>query len=272
MMISEREREAFAERGLIRLDKLIPEATVAPLRDLALQTLEREGFWRDGAWLGDPISDWELEARLSRRLKARLKSSAALNNLMTADLLKVVNLLVDGQTVRPRTDRPQVLFMSPNATAWTVPHKIWHLDVPRLGEVGLPGVQIFSFLNPVAPGAGGTLVVAGLHRLLNDRGRISSRNVKRSLRREPYFRDLFNPRQSDRQRLLEETGHVGDVELQVVELHGEPGDVFLMDLRLLHTLAPNASRVPRLMVTQRFYLKSVLDRMTELDSEIAGQR
>jgi ectoine hydroxylase-related dioxygenase (phytanoyl-CoA dioxygenase family) len=174
-------------------------------------------------------------------------------------LLEVVRSLVDGQDVRAMTKRPQVLFTPPNATSWTVPHKIWHLDMPRLGGSSLPGVQMFSFLDTVAPGSGGTLVVAGSHRLLNDRGRISSKKAKGLLKREPYFRDLLKPREGERQHFLEEPGHVGDVVLQVVELCGEPGDVFLMDMRVLHTLAPNASRAPRLMVTQRFVPESIID-------------
>jgi hypothetical protein len=269
MVISERQRRGFADRGLIRLDKLIPDATVAPVRELVLRVLEEEGVWRDGTWVGDAIEDWSLRSRLSRSLKHRTKSSTAYKGLVTEGLLEAVKLLVGGRAVRPRTDRPQVLCTPPNATSWTVPHKIWHLDVPRLGKIGLPGVQMFSFLNTVTPGAGGTLVVAGSHRLLNDDGRIRSKEVKKRLRREPYFRELLKPREGDRRRFLEEPGRVGDVELQVVELHGEPGDVFLTDLRLLHTLAPNASRVPRLMVTQRFYLESLLDGMTEVDDEIA---
>jgi hypothetical protein len=60
----------------------------------------------------------------------------------------------------------------------------------------------------------------------------------------------------DRLRLLREIGRVGDVELQVVEMTGEAGDVYFMDLRMLHTVAPNALRIPRLMITQRFLLKS----------------
>jgi hypothetical protein len=42
-------------------------------------------------------------------------------------------------------------------------------------------------------------------------------------------------------------------------MHGEPGDVFLMDMRMLHTLAPNAAHVPRMMVTQRFVLEALRD-------------
>jgi hypothetical protein len=50
---------------------------------------------------------------------------------------------------------------------------------------------------------------------------------------------------------------VGNVEVQVIEMHGRPGDVFLMDMRVLHAVAPNATRVPRLMFTLRFMLPAV---------------
>jgi hypothetical protein len=265
MELSPSQRQTFAERGLLRLDELIPDEVVAPARALVLQVLEREGVWRAGAWVAEP-ADWVEKTRLFRMLKGPAKSPA-FKSLQTADLLDAVNQLVDGRAVQPARSHPQLLFTPPGGSAWTVPHKVWHLDVPRLGEVGLPGVQMFSFLDTVAPGAGGTLLVAGSHRLLNDRGRIRSKDVKSRLKQEPYFRELFHPREGDPYRLLAEPGHVGDVELQVVELHGDPGDVYLTDLRLLHTLAPNASRTPRLMVTQRYFLQSLLARLMRAEAE-----
>ena len=50
----------------------------------------------------------------------------------------------------------------------------------------------------------------------------------------------------------------GDVELQVVELTGAPGDVWLMDLRVLHSLSPNTSDRVRIMASQRYYLPDAL--------------
>ena len=81
------------------------------------------------------------------------------------------------------------------------------------------------------------------------------------LRKLPYFRELMSKDDKDRGHFLSESCRVGDVTLQVVELHGEPGDVFLVDMRVLHTGAPNASRVPRIMLTQRFMLESVLEEL-----------
>lgn len=256
-MFSERQQQTFADRGLVRLERVVAETTVASLRDRALQTIERAGYWQDGAWLGDPLP--RFESQLSRRVKQSLKGAAALHQLVTPAVRNAVDLLVDGRAVRAMPEQPQVLFTAPDSTAWAVPHNVWHLDVPRLGELGLPGVQMFVFLEKVTPRRGGTLVVAGSHRLLNDRGMIRSKHVKRRLKREDYFRGLFRGGDTDRGHFLDEVGHVDDVELQVVELHGNPGDVFLTDLRLLHTVSPNASRTPRLMATQRFFLARLLD-------------
>ncbi|MFN9032995.1 MAG: hypothetical protein ACK5WU_04545, partial [Alphaproteobacteria bacterium] len=54
----------------------------------------------------------------------------------------------------------------------------WHTDLPRDEAPDCPGVQAFTFLSPVAPGAGGTLVAAGSHRLLNAQGELRSKEIK----------------------------------------------------------------------------------------------
>lgn len=64
-----------------------------------------------------------------------------------------------------------------------------------------------------------------------------------------------------RTRFLHEPAQVGDVTLQVVELHGQPGDVYFTDLRLLHSLGPNACQKPRIMVTQRFLIETASEQL-----------
>lgn len=256
-MLSEGQRREFAERGVIRIEGLIPDATAAPVRELVLKALEAEG--PDG-----PVGN-----RQVRKLTRHTNGLAAFRELVTPGVREAIDSLVDGQSVCTLPNRPQLLYTPHNASTWVVPHKVWHLDVPRLGEVGRPGVQMFTFVDSVPPGAGATLVVAGSHRLLNDRGRVRSKDVKARLKQEPYFRDLLNPSGGDRRHFLEKPGRVGDVELQVVELWGEPGDVYLTDLRLLHTLAPNTSSSPRLMMTQRFFLESLMGQLVGLDPDLA---
>ena len=78
-------------------------------------------------------------------------------------------------------------------------------------------------------------------------------------------------RRAEGQQLFAANGRVQGVDLEVVELVGEPGDVYLMDLRALHTRCPNTLPTPRMMIAQRFILASVRSqirrRYFELDSQ-----
>ena len=154
----------------------------------------------------------------------------------------------------------QILITLPNTSKWIVPHLMWHLDFPRLPNNQLPGVQMFTFLDSVKPQGGGTLVVSGSHQLLNNQRFISSKEVKKTLKREEkYFTRLFSSQVENREKLLLENGKAGDVNLRIIELTGEPGDLYLADLRLLHTIAPNASNIPRLMLTNRFFCEDSMN-------------
>ncbi len=166
-------------------------------------------------------------------------------------MLDSVAALSGGAVDKTVFGQPHFLFTLPNAPAWFVPPNIWHLDVPRLACSTQLGVQLFAFLDKVEPQGGGTLVVAGSHRLLNSGCFIRSKDVKRRLAREDFFRTLFCP-QEDRASVLGVSGRVGDVEVEVVELTGTPGDAYLMDLGVLHAPSPNASERPRMMMTHRF--------------------
>lgn len=248
-LIDERQRQTLAEDGLLRLPAFLPAAIVDAARAALQRTLGRDGFWRDGTWhLPADRQGQHHAAKLARNV-GKSKAVAA---IFTPELERTVVALLDGASVRTLTRTPTLLFTPPNAAAWTVPHNAWHLDMPRLPTPGVPGLQAFAFLDAVPVGGGGTLVVRGSHRLLNDRGSVRSRNVKRLLKREPWFRDLMGRQAADRSRFLGAPTEVCGVPVQVAELHGEPGDVVLTDLRLLHTIAPNASNLPRLMATQRY--------------------
>lgn len=255
-MLTPDERASFQSRGVIRLRSFLPGEKVARARDVVLNRLQQEGIWREGAWILGERAPSPLPEN-GTKLVAGLSHREEIADLIGEEVYPVVAELLDGRAVFPLVDRAQFLVTLPNAASWTVPYDMWHLDIPRLPDGDAPGVQLFTFLERVAPGGGGTLVVAGSHRLLNEGRRISSPRVKKRLKREPYFRDLMSRAFTDRLRFVREPGRVGDVELSVVELHGEPGDVYLTDLRLLHTVAPNATAAPRIMLTHRFLLESV---------------
>jgi hypothetical protein len=244
----------FEREGVLRLDGLLPSDRVARARTAILRPLDELGLWRDGAWRLDdrPRPVWPATGlKTARDIGHRHPEVEAL--IDEPALAGVVDLLLGGRPYdREVYPRPQVLFSLPNAGPWTLPAG-WHTDCPRLASGERVGVQLFTFLDAVEPRGGAPLVVAGSHLLLNDGRAHRLQAVNRELRREPFFRDLFLGRVST-PNLRDTTpmGRVADVRLKVAELTGRPGDVWLMDPRILHAAAPNASDRPRLMVTHRF--------------------
>jgi hypothetical protein len=254
--LSRGDRERFRDRGVLLLRQWLPAARVDAAVRATQAYFERRGLWQGSGWqLAGLPEDRSVNAGAA--LVRGLKHEPSHRELITTELRTLVGELVDDPEAVALTDSPQLLFTLPNAARWTVPASIWHLDIPRLGDDAVPGVQAFTFLGEVAPGGGGTLVVAGSHRLLNTGQRVRSKDVKKRLRRKPYFTTLMDRQAPDRAGLLGQLAEVDGVPVEVVELTGRPGDVYLTDLRLLHTLAPNASRVPRIMLTQRFLRASL---------------
>jgi ectoine hydroxylase-related dioxygenase (phytanoyl-CoA dioxygenase family) len=249
-MLPPRKVEEYGARGVVRVDGLLSEAGVRAAREALLFPLAQLGFWRDGAWRldADRRPQWPSAGLNATKLGRFPELDVLIEEPALIESIAALDACAVAETAR---GHPQLLITLPNARTWFVPPNVWHLDFPRLASGQSPGVQLFAFLDTVEPRGGGTLVVAGSHRLLNTGRFIRSRDVKRQMGREEFFRVLFSPKE-DRTGILGKTGAVGDVPVEVVELTGEPGDAYLMDLRVLHTLAPNASKRPRIMITYRF--------------------
>ena len=249
------ERENFSIHGLIKRKNFLAPEKLAKARNLIFQHLEQEGVWRNGGWSLDGYMR-STESDTGMALVKPLNRHPTLIDLTSGEVPAAASALVDARPIFPMDQHPALLFTLPNATTWTLPHQNWHMDIPRLPDGGVPGVQIFACLETVETGGGGTLAVTGSHRLLNECVRISSSDLRKRLKQEPYFAALMSNHTDDRLRFLREGGRVGNVELQVVEMTGEPGDVYFMDLRVLHTAAPNMRQIPRLMLTQRYLLEA----------------
>jgi hypothetical protein len=261
-MFNKIEHDHFALHGLIKRSAFLSPAQLARAREVILQQFEREGVWKDGQWQLTR-QDFIPGLAAGMALVKPLNRHPAIIELASGATLTAAGALAGGRPVYPMNPHPALLCTFPNASAWWLPHASWHLDLPRLAESGLPGVQVFAILDDVEPEGGGTLAVTGSHRLLNDEGRIRSLDLRKRLMREPYFAELMSDKPSDRSRLMREPSRVGDVELRVVEMSGEAGDVYFMDLRMLHNIAPNARSKPRLMLTQRYLLEHARNEIYE---------
>jgi ectoine hydroxylase-related dioxygenase (phytanoyl-CoA dioxygenase family) len=91
--------------------------------------------------------------------------------------------------------------------------------------------------------------MAGSHRQLAGCGALKPKAINRLLRGEPYFHRLAA---AGARGEAFPRGACGEVGLEVIELTGEPGDVWITDMRVLHCASPNASDRPRVVATDRF--------------------
>ncbi len=255
-MLSPSQIDEFHEYGILKIPGLINQEVINSIQAHTRAYFEGIDYWRQGEW---DINKVPKIAKTDRLQPAKaLKRSKIFTEIMTSEVDSVIRSLCEDAEPILGSDRPQLLFTLPGIEDWTVPSRVWHVDVPRLPDNVFPGVQLFTFLETVLPRGGGTLAVSGSHRLVNEEGYIRSKFMKRRLKRELYFRRLFNKKVPDRMSFLTESGQAGDVPLKVIEMTGKPGDAYITDLRLLHTVAPNANPEPRVMLTQRYYRRSAL--------------
>ncbi|HVH05126.1 MAG TPA: phytanoyl-CoA dioxygenase family protein [Myxococcota bacterium] len=252
-MLSAEQRAIFAARGLLRLPGLVDRAVVAALRERLAERL------RGGLVPDPPPPGFVVHASATASLVKR----TAFAEVWGAAAVELVDDLVGaGRYVPPGAGQIlAVAFPTPGA-AWRVPHKVWHLDYTAPGSLaGIAGVQLFLCLDRVAPRAGATVVACGTHRLieaLRQRegagfpGR--SQVVRKRLAAEcPWLGALTSLREGEDRvaRFVERAELCGGVELQVVELAGEPGDVLAMHPWLLHAPALNCGDRPRAVLTER---------------------
>lgn len=247
------QRSDFDQLGLIRLPHAISESDVEQMCGSLWEALaERHNIERDApsTWTAGRASGIQAPARSA--LFASMGSPAvraALDDLFGPDAWQEP----------AHWGQPLVTFQEAEKR-WDVPHASWHLDAPALNAAKLPGVVVFAFLAPVLEGGGGTVAVAGSHRLVReiaahagpgDEGR--SADVRRALgRREPWLRALFSrDGTADRVKRFMTNGTViRGVRVHVIEMTGETGDVIIWHPWLLHAAALNSRSTPRLMLRQ----------------------
>ncbi|MEM8917343.1 MAG: phytanoyl-CoA dioxygenase family protein [Pseudomonadota bacterium] len=239
----------LGERGIVKLAGLVPVEEAGVAREMIFDLAKKHAVFSAGRWIKSP-SRFGYPKPFRDALN-QLNRTDEFPDLIGRRITSLIEELLDAP-VSPMSPGQQILFSLPVEDDWSVPSDAWHVDLPRFGDQASSGLQAFTLLDDVEPRGGATLVIAGSHRLGNNSGKLSSRELKRKLRKERYFRSLFDPGRAAISELSETVGRVDDVDLEVVELSGRTGDVYLMDLRVLHTPAPNSSDKARLMLTCRF--------------------
>ena len=148
-----------------------------------------------------------------------------------------------------------VLVTMPNASQWRVPARIWHSDFDATYPTNvLFAVKLWALFDDVASGGGGTPQLAGSHKLfaryLEGCGDRSYKAAKHGfLRSHPWLKALATE-DSDNERnarFMSSEVDIDGLPARVVELTGCAGDVYLTHGWVFHSIAPNATSLPRLM-------------------------
>lgn len=168
------------------------------------------------------------------RLSTQVKIPGLHEALVTPQLAAKVAAIAGGAKVSVQAT--QLLLSLPRQGTWTLDGLNWHVDVAAQPRGPLPGIQAFALIDDVVPRGGATLALAGSHgeEVLRPAGRVPLRELLRTS--ENLGADL---READ---------------VEVVEMSGRAGDLYLMDMRVLHTPSINASDHVRMMATARFFI------------------
>jgi hypothetical protein len=249
-MLSPEQVARFQRTGLLVLPQTVPADQVAAISDAVWTFLgTRHDRHRDRPETWSPLT-----GRAGLQSVSRSGTFDAVGQHLSPP---VDDLLGPGGWKVPR-HWGHALITFPTPEPWQISAVGWHVDSHRWAPGAVPGVVAFTFVEKVRPRGGGTLVVSGschLNWRLCHRsgGFVPTSELKLTLARaHPWFARLWAGPVRDPGQIreyLEAEVVVDGIDVTVVELCGDPGDVVLMNPRCLHAPAPNTSVAPRLMLS-----------------------
>lgn len=153
----------------------------------------------------------------------------------------------------------QILVTFPKPGPWALTDG-WHMDT-GFERASFPtyAVKLFAFFARVEPQGGGTMALPGTH-LVVDRYRETippgtgsgKVNWLPFMNSHPALAQLLRGASMPDfgRSLVGQTFDVDGIPIEVLEMTGEPGDVFITHLHVFHAASHNASHSPRQMLGQ----------------------
>ena len=228
-MTTEQEK-AFREKGCIYIPGALEKNVVQPVKDHVLKELKRLNIWSTGRVLSQKLKGVPVFQQTGKL--GQLINYPDLNEKLFSQELYSDMCILAGASLQAQPG--QLLISLPHQVAWTLEGLNWHRDISKSPLRGIPGVQVFVLLDTVAVNGGATLALVGSHRLKNQSQAKEGISVLTS-------------------HGVNHSVNIGGVELSIMEMSGRPGDVYLMDMRVLHTPSINATRNVLLMATARYF-------------------
>ena len=256
-MLTAEQREEFDHTGIMRLPGAIAPKETQEMLNLVWDAVEqRTDVRRD-----DPRT-WKGQRVMGKQDLPASTTFAQIGSPAICDTLD--RLFGRSKWQRPERWASMLVTFPDSAAKWSVPHTTWHLDFPASRDFeGLFAARLFVCLARLTRGGGGTVFVAGSHRLVqklisdSDADQIRSAEARKALiRAHPWVKSLCSPDgKTDRvgQFMNRSARLTGGVDARVVEMTGEAGDVLLTHPLLLHAAATNCTQSPRIVLSSTIY-------------------
>jgi hypothetical protein len=255
------ERAVFDDLGFVRIPGAFSVEDAAAMRAVLWRELHQ-----NYGILEDDRTTWTVDRPSGLKNTKRHPAFDAIGSEATTTTFDA--LMGAGAWVRPNTwGQVMVTFPTPSRP-WVVPHGLWHVDFQYDASTTGPlfGLKVLAFFGDVAPGGGGTLVIARSHQVVSRflegqaaEARTDFRRMRLAfMRHHRWLHALASPDYDAGRtaRFMHENGDVDGIATRVVELTGKAGDVIITHPWTLHHVAYNAGQHPRLMRGQSIYRRA----------------
>lgn len=225
------QKSFFQDRGYLFLTGTLSKSQVRPIKEHVLNELKRLKLWSSGKTLSASIKKMPAFQQIAK-LSGMIKQNDFHAKLITQAASSPIASLAEARVAPAQS---QLLISLPNQGDWTINGLNWHVDIAALSPERMPGIQAFVLIDDVKPRGGATMAIAGSHRLKSS-GEFS--RVRGVLRKTGNLEEEL--RSSN---------------LSIVEMAGQAGDMYLMDMRVLHSPSINSTKNIRMMATVRYLLE-----------------
>lgn len=255
-MLTAEQRENFDRSGIVRLPGAVAPEQVKEMCDCVWEAVERRAELRR-----DDPGTWKAQRMIGSK---DLPQSVNFQRIASPAVCDALDDIFDTRKWERPEQRFSMLVAFPESDeAWDVPHQNWHLDYPVVRGLDENfAVRIFVVLEQLNHAGGGTLFIAGSHRLLQrlvakkTAERIRSADARKTLMRiSPWAKALFSPDgKTDRvRRFVNSSTTIDKQEVRVIEMTGDPGDVLVTHPTLLHAPSTNCATDPRIVLSGSVY-------------------
>ena len=263
-MLDPEQLDEFRRCGIVRVPGAISSRAANAMCDSVWEMLDRRYHIRR-----DDTETWRAQKIAGTKDRP---NPVTFDKIVNSALRAMVGTLLATTAWEPAEHWGSPLVSFPGAfpearDGWDVPHQGWHLDAPVVRTLpDIYGVRIFTCLAAVSPKGGGTLAISGSPRLAHQLaaasavGKMRSADVRQALiQRYSWMKELcsFDPALDRVSRFMKCTTTLEDVDVRVVEMTGEPGDVYLVHPLMMHASSPNYLATPRMVLSTTVYRSGI---------------